>query len=116
MDYGKLNAVTKKDVYPLPIISEDLSRLSGASFFTELDFQSGYWQVPVKEKDRPKTAFIAADGLYQFKVIAFGLTSATSGFHRLVDVVLAGLKWTTCLSYLDDICIYSKDIDEPCLF
>ena len=68
--------------------------------------------MPVKEEDRPKTSFITADGLYQFKVLAFGLMSAPAGFQRLVDVVLAGLKWTTCLGYLDDIFIYSKDIDE----
>ena len=51
VNYRKLNAVTKKDVYPLPIISENVSRLSGASLFNALDLQSGYWQVPVDNRN-----------------------------------------------------------------
>jgi hypothetical protein len=59
-------------VYPLPRIEETLARLEGAAFFSIMDLQSGYWQVPIKEADRPKTAFVTADGLYQFKVMAMG--------------------------------------------
>ena len=73
-----------------------------------MDLQSGYWQVPVKVGNSPKTALIMADGLYQIKVLAFGLTSAPACFQRLVDVVLAGFKWTTCLAYLDDILFTRK--------
>jgi hypothetical protein len=70
-----------------------------------MDLQSRYWQVPIKESDRPKTAFVTADGLYQFKVMAMGLYSAPGTFQRMMDVVLSGLKWTTCLVYLDDIVV-----------
>ncbi|KGG50874.1 hypothetical protein DI09_525p10, partial [Mitosporidium daphniae] len=62
VDYRKLNAVTLKDVYPLPRIEETLARLEGSAFFSIMDLQSGYWQVPIKESDRPKSAFITADG------------------------------------------------------
>jgi putative transposase len=52
-----------------------LSRLEGAEFFSILDLQAGYHQIPVREEDRHKTAFITADGLYQFKVLPFGLSN-----------------------------------------
>ncbi|KZS16046.1 Uncharacterized protein APZ42_018256 [Daphnia magna] len=68
VDYRKLNSVTVRDIYPLPSIVDGLSRLEGAEFFSILDLQAGYHQIPVREENRHKTAFITADGLYQFKV------------------------------------------------
>ncbi|KZS06405.1 Uncharacterized protein APZ42_030154, partial [Daphnia magna] len=112
VDYRRLNAVTISDVYPLPRMDETLARLDGAAFFSIMDLQSGYWQVPIKESYRPKTAFVTADGIYQFKVMAMGLCSAPGTFQRMVDVVLRGLRWTTCLVYLDDIVVYSRSLDE----
>lgn len=97
MDYRRLNKVTKKDVYPLPRIEEALTRLEGSTYFSIMDLQSGYHQIEVKEEDRQKTAFITADGLYQFRVLPFGLTNAPSTFQRTMDVVLAGLNWTSYL-------------------
>lgn len=84
--------MTTKDVYPLPRIEDALSRLDGSHYFTILDMQSGYWQVEVSPEDRPKTAFVTADGLYRFKVMPFGLTNAPGTFQRMMDVLLAGLK------------------------
>ena len=63
--------------------------MEGSRYFTILDMQAGYWQVEVDEKDRAKTAFITADGLYEFKVMPFGLTNAPATFQRMMDVVLA---------------------------
>jgi hypothetical protein len=80
-----------------------------------MDLQSGYWQVEVEEADRPKTAFITADGLYQFNVMPFGLTNAPGTFQRMMDVMLAGLKWNSCLVYLDDILVFSKTFEEHLL-
>ena len=77
-----------------------------------MDLQSGYWQVQMKPEDREKTAFITADGLYQFKVMPFGLTNAPSTFQRMMDVLLAGLKWNSCLVYLDDIVVFSDSIPQ----
>ena len=112
VDYRKLNSVTTKDVYPLPRIEDALSRMDGSRYFTILDMQSGYWQVAMSEEDRPKTAFVTADGLYHFKVMPFGLTNAPATFQRMMDVLLAGLKWNSCLVYLDDIVVFSKSIEE----
>jgi hypothetical protein len=112
VDYRRLNEVTVGDVYPLPRIEETVARLEGAAFFSIMDLQSGYWQVPIKESDRAKTAFVTVDGLYHFKVMPMGLCSAPATFQRMMDVVLSGLKWTTCLVYLDDIIVYSRTFDE----
>ena len=108
VDYRRLNAVTKKDVYPLPRIDDALSRLQGATIFSSLDLQAGYWQVPIRPEDREKTAFITPDGLYQFKVMGFGLASAPNTFQRLMDMVLAGVKWSVCMAYMDDMIPYAN--------
>ncbi|OWZ08712.1 LOW QUALITY PROTEIN: hypothetical protein PHMEG_00018702 [Phytophthora megakarya] len=100
VDYRALNKVTKKDVYPLPRIDETLG---GALLFTTLDLRAGYWQILVAPEDRDKTAFTTKKGLYRFVRMPFGLTNAPSTFQRLMNGVLRGLTWTTCLVYLDDI-------------
>lgn len=112
IDYRKLNAVTKKDSYPLPRIDDTLDTLSGATMFSTLDLQSGYWQVEVHKEDREKTAFSVGNGLCHFNVMPFGLCNAPATFERLMERVLKGLHWKTCLVYLDDIIIMGKDFDE----
>jgi hypothetical protein len=112
VDYRKINAITKKDVYPLPRIDEALDAMHGATFFSTLDLASGYWQVEMDPRDREKTAFISDQGLFEFNVMPFGLCNAPATFQRLMDAVLAGLKWTTCLVYLDDIIIFSRTFEE----
>lgn len=112
IDYRKLNHVTKKDVYPLPRIDDSLDRLRHARYFSSMDLKSGYWQIEVDERDREKTAFVTPDGLYEFKVLPFGLCSAPATFQRLMDTVLSGLKWKTCLVYLDDVIVFSATFEE----
>ena len=109
VDYRKLNAVSKKDRYPLPRIDDALDRLKGSSVFSTLDCDQAYYQVPMNEADREKTAFVTPDGLYQWKVMAFGLCNAPATYSRLVDRVLGPLKWTTALAYLDDIVVFTPD-------
>ena len=112
VDYRKLNAATIKDSYPLPRIDESLDHLSGARLFSTLDMCSGYWQVEVDPTDRPKTAFVTKKGLFQFKVMPFGLCNAPATFERLVETILSGLQWEICLIYLDDIIVIAKSFDE----
>ncbi|KAE8915964.1 hypothetical protein PF003_g805 [Phytophthora fragariae] len=88
IDYRALNAVTVKDVYPLPRVDETLEALHGSRRFTSLDLHSGYWQLAVAEKDKPKTAFTTRRGLFQFRRMPFGLCNAPSTFQRLMDCVL----------------------------
>ena len=94
VDYRKVNKITRKDAYPLPRIDSTLDTLSGAQWFSTLDLLSGYWQVEVEEADRPKTAFCTTEGLFQFKVMPFGLSNAPATFQRVMDLALAGLQWS----------------------
>ena len=112
IDYRKLNKVTRKDAYPIPRVDDTLDTLAGASWFTTLDLISGYWQVEVSPEDREKTAFCTPDGLYEFNVMPFGLCNAPATFQRLMDSVLAGLQWSTCLVYMDDIVIVGKTFTD----
>lgn len=112
VDYRKLNAVTRKDSYPLPRIDETLDQLGQAKYFTTMDLASGYWQVAMDSLDRDKTAFVTRSGLYQYLVMPFGLTNAPSTFQRLMNLVLAGLTWKHCLVYIDDIIVFSPTFDQ----
>lgn len=112
IDYRKLNEVTKKEIYALPRIEECINGLSGKMWFTTLDMASGYFQVPMEEKSKEKTAFITYDGQYQFTKMSFGLVNAPSTYQRMMQSVLAGLQWKCLQVYLDDIIIASETFEE----
>ncbi|GBM51458.1 Retrovirus-related Pol polyprotein from transposon 297 [Araneus ventricosus] len=112
VDYRKLNEITKKDSYPLPRIDDTLDALNGSQWFTTLDLKSGYWQVEIQPEDKEKTAFTTGQGLWQFKVMPFGLCNAPATFERLMETVLRGLTSEACLVYLDDIIIVGRTFQE----
>jgi transposase InsO family protein len=112
VDYRVLNNITKKDVHPLPRISDMLEALHGGVFFTTLDAASGYWQIPMDEASKEKTAFICNEGLFQFEVMSFGMCNAPATYQRTMIVVLAELLWDICLVYLDDVLIFSPTFDQ----
>eukprot|EP00794_Sanderia_malayensis_P005886 gene5886-biopygen4888 len=112
VDYRRLNEVTKKDAYPLPRIDETLDALGNATWFSTLDLQSGFWQIPTRESDIEKTAFMTHHGHWEFRVMPFGMANAPATFQRLMDLVLSGLHWTHCLVYLDDIVVFAATEEE----
>jgi hypothetical protein len=111
-DFRHLNDVTIKDKYPLPKIDDTFNHLAGMCLFTSLDLLSGFWHIPIKEEDKPITTFITSQGLFEYNVVPFGLTNSPPTFQHCMDMVLAGLKWTRCMVYIDDIIIFSKTEDD----
>lgn len=113
VDYRQLNAVTRKDAYPLPYISSILDQLRGARYLTSIDIKSAYWQVPVSKSSRDYTAFtVPGRGLYRFCRMPFGLTNAPATFQRLIDNVLGVDLEPSVFVYLDDIIIVSEDFES----
>jgi hypothetical protein len=89
-----------------------LDKLGRARHFSALDCASGYWQVPLAEEDRPKTAFSTPTCHYEYLRMPFGLKSAPSTFQRLMNNVLMGLIGTRCFVYLDDVIIFGETLQE----
>ena len=110
VDYRKLNAVTVKDTYPLPRIDEMLDKLGKSKFFSTIDLASGYWQIEIAEEDREKTAFSTGEGLYEFNVLPFGLTTAPSTFQRTLEFILMDVAH--CLVYIDDVIVFSETFED----
>ena len=112
VDYRRLNQITTKDAFPLPRMDDIYDQLTKATYFSKFDFKSGYFQVPLDEADRPKTAFSTRDGHFQFKVLPQGLTNGPPTFQRIVNQILGPNRWKHMLAYIDDIIIYSRTFPE----
>lgn len=112
VDFRKLNKITKKDRHPLPHMEDQIDQLRSYKFFTTLDMFSGYYQIPVAQESREKTAFVTADGHYQFNRMPFGLTNAPSVFQRLVNKIFRPLESKMATPYLDDIICPSTTFAE----
>ena len=109
VDFRRLNAVTIADTYPLPRMEDCIDSLGEARVFSTLDALWGYWQVPIAEEDRDKTTFTTHLGTYRYIRMPFGLRNAPATFQRALDIILSGVRWRTCLVYLDDVVVFSKD-------
>ena len=112
VDYRRLNALVKPDGFPMPRVQECLDAVAGAKYFSSLDLTSGYFQIPLKEEDIPKSAFACKFGHYEMTRMAFGLNNSASTFQRVIELVLQGLQWETCLVYIDDIIVYAPDLKQ----
>jgi len=110
--YLPLNERTVKDVYPIPRMDDCLDSLGDATVFSTLDCNAGYWQIPVAAEDRYKTTFTSHTGLFRFVLLPSGLVNAPASFQWALDIILSGLRWKTCLAYLEDVIVFSRTVDD----
>jgi hypothetical protein len=108
VDYRKLNAITKRDRYPIPFISDLIRSLATANIFSLIDLRGAYNLLRVKPGDESKTAFVCKFGQYEFNVMPFGLMNAPSVFQAMMDTLFKSC-FAFARPYLDDIIIFSKD-------
>ena len=110
VDYRKLNTVTTTDAYPTPRVDTVIDRLAGNKFFSTVDCEKGYYQVPLTERTKEITTFTCPIGQFQWLRMPFGLKNAPAVFQRLMDSILLGLSWQCCMVFFDDVVIFSKTI------
>ena len=114
VDYRELNKVTEPQSFPLPHIVDVFDAIADAKaeIFSVLDLKSGYWQVPLDPETAHKSAFITHQGVYQFTRLPFGLMNAPMTFQSLMTKVLRNLNWKVALVYIDDILVFSQNLDD----
>lgn len=111
VDFRELNKITVFDPRPMPRIDAILNKISKAKFISKLDLTKGYWQVPLDDDAKRKSAFVTPFGHFSFTVMPFGMVNAPATFVRLVSKVLTGLEDFT-EAFIDDIGIYSNTWEE----
>ncbi|XP_033761705.1 uncharacterized protein LOC117343459 [Pecten maximus] len=110
IDYRQLNRVTIFDAEPMPNADDIFARLSGHRYFSRLDLSKGYWQVPMAQSAKQKTAFSTPVGLFEFSVMPFGLVNAPATFCRIMRKLLKDM--TGIESFIDDILVYTRTWEE----
>ena len=112
VDYRGLNAVTQKDKYPLPLMSQLMEQVSSAKYFTKLDLKNGFNLIRIAAGDEWKTAFRTRYGSYEYMVMPFGLTNAPAVFQRFINGILSDKVDRGVVVYIDDILIYTEAEEE----
>ena len=112
MDYRGLNAITKKNRYPLPLTDDLLDRVRDCKVFSVIDLKNAFNLIRIKDGDEWKTAFRTHLGLFEYLVMPFGLTNAPATFQAFIQDTLRDLLDIICVVYLDDILIFSRTQEE----
>jgi len=106
IDFRKLNNLTRKDRYLLPLIDKTLAYISQARIFTKLDIRQAFYRIRIDPDSEELTTFRTRYGTYKYKVLPFRLTNSPSTYQRYINDVLFDYLDDFCLAYLDDILIY----------
>lgn len=105
VDYRKLNRKLIPDRFPMPRIEDIFDNLGSSKYFSVMDLQAGYHQIPISKESRKYLAFSSDRGMYQWKVLPFGLSIAPSAFSRMMALAFSGLSPERCFSYMDDLIV-----------
>ena len=109
-DYRKINSVTKTDTFSIPRMDDCIDKVGKAKYVTKFDLLKGFWQVPLTDDVKEMSAFATPEGLYQYKVMPFGMKNSPATFQRLINKVIADLE--DCEAYIDDVIIYSETWEQ----
>ena len=109
-DFRAVNSRSKTDTFPIPRVDDCIDKIGHAKFVTKFDLLKGFWQIPLTEKAKEISAFTTPFGLYQYKVMPFGMKNSPATFQRLINQVICGLDG--CAAYIDDITLYSDTWEE----
>jgi hypothetical protein len=110
IDYRKLNKITEFDPEPMPTAEDLFRQVSGSKIFSKIDLSKGYWQVPVREQDIPKTAFVTPDGSYECLRMPFGMVNSGATLKRGMRKMLEGMDHVVC--YWDDLLVHTETWDQ----
>ncbi|KAF6038158.1 hypothetical protein EB796_003533 [Bugula neritina] len=108
VDYTELNKVVRREVHPMAHVESSLAKLGNGNFFTVLDANSGFYQIPLSPKAKMLTTFLSPFGRFAFNRLPFGLSSEL--YCKIVSQVLEGLDGVVC--HMDDVCIWGKSQEE----
>lgn len=112
VDFRFLNAITIKDHYPLPQMSEMFLALHGAKHFAALDCTEGFLQIPILPEHKHRTAFVTSFGSYHYKRVPFGFTNSPAKFQRTMNDIFEEGLFKRCIIYIDDILIFAQTKEE----
>ena len=111
VDYRKLNAVTIRPAANMPAADDIFFALGKSKFRSALDLKQGFWQIPINEADKEKTAFGTDGGTYSFEKMAFGLSGSPAVFQNCMNAVLGDVR-EFALAFVDDIIVFSETFDD----
>ncbi len=113
IDYSALSKIIIPENQPFPLIEDLIVKARDCRWFSVLDINSAFWSVPLKEKNRYKTAFVTQTGHYNWKCLPFGLNTSPAIFQRISRNCLKrnGLD-DFCVNYIDDILVFSRTFAE----
>ncbi|XP_072170068.1 uncharacterized protein [Diadema setosum] len=110
IDFRRLNKVTVFDPEPMPVQQDLFASLAKSKYFSKLDLSKGYWQLPLRDSDKAKTAFLTPIGQFQFRYMPFGLVTAGAQFTKMMRKLLLGVP--NVVTYIDDVLVHTNSWEE----